>query len=119
MRLFNAMALILAAGCARERYNLRGVVVDDGGKPVENAVVSWWNGDCGDQAGRTPYALGMTDFNGTFELEYASPFRLDVSGLQVQKSGYAPLCVAAPNGKPECTAADPKCAELHVVLDKD
>ncbi|HEX4386367.1 MAG TPA: carboxypeptidase-like regulatory domain-containing protein [Myxococcales bacterium] len=119
MRLFNAMALILAFGCARERYNLRGVVVDDGGKPVENAVVSWWNGSCGDQAGRTPNVLGMTDFNGTFELEYTGAFRMAVAGLQVQKGGYAPLCVAAPNGKPECKAGDAKCAEFHVVLAKD
>jgi hypothetical protein len=121
MRLFNAMALILAVGiggCARETYNLRGVVVDDGGRPVENAFVSWWSGECGEQAGRTPSALGMTDGAGTFELEYTGPFRMDVTGLQVQKGGYAPQCIAAPNGKPACAANDPKCSEFHVVLAK-
>ena len=115
------MALILAAaslGCVRERYNLRGSVVDAAGKPVESAFVSWWNGDCGEYAGRTPNAMDVTDDEGTFELTFTGPVHLDATGLQVQKGGYLPQCIAAPEGRPAgCQGND--CPELRVVLAKD
>ena len=114
------MALILALGffgCAREHYSLRGAVVDGSGKPVESAFVSLWNASCDAHEGRTPTAMDVTDEKGTFDLDFTTPVRPDVTGLQVQKGGYAVQCIAPDAKAASCQGAN--CEQLRVVLAKD